>query len=64
MQIFLDPICTICLSDLTALTQQYISNKFSKDTSLAVEISLQPCVTSARSFNVVPTYTNARVIGC
>lgn len=26
--------------------------------------SLHPCVTSARSFSVVPTYTSANVIGC
>ena len=32
-------------------------------THLVVEISLHPCVTSDRSFNVVPTYTKARVIG-
>lgn len=32
-------------------------------THLVVEISLHPCVTSDRSFSVVPTYTKARVIG-
>ena len=32
-------------------------------TQRVVETSLHPCVTSARSFKVVPTYTSARVIG-
>lgn len=33
-------------------------------TQRVVETSLHPCVTSERSFKVVPTYTSAKVIGC
>ena len=40
------------MKDAIALTQRIVENSF------------HPCVTSERSFSVVPTYTRANVSGC